>query len=78
MCEYAVLCRTLLVILETFSKFKNPRAFYRQEELWQLYVKVSARWCIMDARGAGRYRLCHRHGDALRRRVFHLIAAADT
>ena len=44
MCEYAVLCRTLLVILETFSKFKNPRAFYRQEELWQLYVKVSVKW----------------------------------
>eukprot|EP00731_Ephydatia_muelleri_P001007 Em0001g1007a len=34
------LTKTLLVILETFSKFKNPRAFYRQEELWQLYVKL--------------------------------------
>ena len=51
-CECAVFCRTLLVILETFSKFKNPRAFYRQEELWQLYVKVSVH--------VG----CHRHGDA--------------
>ena len=33
-------CRTLLVMLDTFSKFKNPRSFYRHEEMWQLYVKV--------------------------------------
>ena len=29
-----------MTILTVFSKFRNPKAFYRQEELWQLYMKV--------------------------------------
>ena len=34
--------RTLLTMLTTFSKFHNPKAFYKQEELWQLFMKVCA------------------------------------
>ena len=34
--------RTLLTMLTTFSKFHNPKAFYKQEELWQLFLKVCA------------------------------------
>ena len=32
--------RTLLTMLTLFSKFHNPKAFYKQEEIWQLFLKV--------------------------------------
>ena len=34
------LTATLLSMLRVFSKFRNPKSFYKQEELWQLYMKV--------------------------------------
>jgi hypothetical protein len=32
--------RTLISMLEVFTKFNNPKNFYKKDELWELYMKV--------------------------------------
>ena len=54
-------------MLSVFSKFKNPKALYRQEDLHNLCMKVSL--CMLVGKGRGReigekyYRYVGREGE---------------